>query len=162
MLINALVNFGRLETAREWAKRLKTEYGKENPVWIPGGPVVTTGKISGGLTINSAEPKNVKIALIRNLTEPDRMNVYNLRYLLTDVRLLNGESRFEFDNIGEGDFFLSVMTDAKAIPFDTSPEKLKIENPPGILRITPDMPELNLGKINIVTALQVDAITAEP
>lgn len=162
MLINVLVHFNRLDKAREWENRLTTKYGKENPVWIPDRPAVTTGRISGSLTINSAEPKNVKIALIRNITERDNMNVYSLRYLLTDVRLLNGESRFEFNNIGEGDFFLSVMTDAKTIAFNKSPEKLKIENPPGILRISPNRTELNLGGINVVTTLQVDAITAEP
>jgi len=152
MLINVLVNFGRLEEAREWEKTLKTKYGMENPVTIPDRPVLTTGRIAGSLTINSAAPKNAKVALLRNMTELDKMNVYSLRYLLTDVSLLNGESRFEFNNIGEGDYFLSVMTDAKTIDFNAPPESLKIENPPGIIRIGPNRPELHLSEINIVTA----------
>lgn len=151
MIINVLVNFGRLEEARKWEKTLKTKYGLENPVRIPGREVVTTGRIVGHLTINSAAPKNAKIALLRNMTELNRMSVYSLRFLLTDVSPLNGESRFEFNNIGEGDFFLALMTDAKTIDFNAQPGSVTIENPPGILRIVPDRKEMNLGEINIVT-----------
>ena len=151
MLINTLVNFGRLEEARKWKKTLKTKYGMESPVRIPDREVVTKGRIVGSLTINSATPKNTKIALLRSITALDSMSVYSLRFLLTDVRLLDGESRFEFNNIGEGDFFLAMMTDAATINFNAPPKSLTIENLPGILRVGPNRPELNLGEINIVT-----------
>ena len=154
MLINVLVHFGKLEEAREWEKTLKIKYGRKNPILIPDRELMTTGKITGSLTINSAAPKNAKLALIWNAAKRDSMNVYDLRYLLTDVRLLKGESRFEFNNIREGNYSLSLMTDAKTIDFSAEPETIKIENLPGILRVEPNKPELNLPEINIVTTLQ--------
>ena len=151
MLINVLVNFGKLELAREWEKTLKTKYGLENPVLIPDKELMATGRITGSLTINSMAPQNAKVALILNATAKSNMNVYNLRYLLADVRLLDGKSSFEFNNIREGDYFLSLMTDAKTIDFSGEREKLIIENLPGVLRVEPNRPVLNLPDINIVT-----------
>lgn len=47
------------------------------------------------------------------------------------------------------------MTDAKITDFSAPPETIKIEKLPGVFRVEPNRPELNLGEINIVTTLQV-------
>ncbi len=152
----AYVHFGQFAEAEKWLIRTKSgeiqHYLKEElqEYKIPE-KVLLDGKISGTISINQTPASNIKIALFKDRDEFLDFKGLMLPRNLLDSRIIKEDGKFEFTNLGSGDYMLAIMTDKNLINFNINPENLKFANLPGTINLTLENGTVDLGMIELET-----------
>ncbi|MBI4822683.1 MAG: hypothetical protein HY805_00405 [Nitrospirae bacterium] len=147
-IATAFIHFGMPEEADAWLKKAKEKGQDISEVKIE--TVQTKGKVSGRITLNKGNPLSIaKVAILKYQGTLDKIEDWTLISKLLDVRQLDSQGRFVFDNLGDGQYLLAIMTDKETIPYSIPSENLKVKNPPGVLKLERKTPVLNLSDIDI-------------
>ena len=64
-----------------------------------------------------------------------------------DAKTTDDAGRFEFKDVGKGEYVLAVMAEKEQVPLKAPPEIFSVENAPGVIRIAADSPKRSLGDI---------------
>ena len=159
-------HFGMPDEAQKWIVKAKQRGAKSEMVAavqkrLPTAPILTKGKIYGSITVNGEAPLNTKVAIL-NSRGTDGDNVFEssnhfaesiqsvLPTRLIGAKKLDHQGRFIFEHLGEGKYFLGLMTDKEVIPYNISSEKITVKNSPGVIELGGKVSEVDVGNIDIV------------
>ncbi|HBO84326.1 MAG: hypothetical protein A2073_05665 [Deltaproteobacteria bacterium GWC2_42_11] len=148
-MAEGFMHFNLIEEAKALVKESKEKGADVSKATFLDEPVFTDGKISGTLKINGKEAPNIKIALLAYTDSVHKFENVSLTGLLLDVRESDPAGKFSFEYLGKGDFMIAVMTDKETIPYNILPEKFRVENSPGKIKLDTATKNLDLGNINI-------------
>ena len=156
LISKAHVHFGQFAEAEKWLIKTKSgelqDYLKEEleEYKIPE-KVLMDGKISGTISINKTPASNIKIALFKDMRKFKDLKGFMLTRNILDSRIVKEVGKFEFTNLGSGDYILAIMTDKGLISFNLKPENLKFTNLPGTINLTLENGTADLGTIELET-----------
>jgi len=149
-LARAFMHFGYADEAKAWAEKAKTKGADLSKETFLYGPVFTKGTLSAAIRINGQAPAKTKVALFAD-SKLEKMDATTLLVRLVDVSSTDDSGKITFANLGRGEYVLAAMFDRETLAYDLPPERLKIENAPGAIKIDTDSPSMDLGVISITT-----------
>lgn len=148
-IAKAFIHFGMPNEADAWLKKAKERGADVSEVKMIE-KALTGGRIKGRITLNGGKPLlNTKVAILKYQDTIEKIEEWTLPSKLIDVRQLDSKGVFAFDNLGDGQYLLTIMTDKETIPYSIPSENLKVKNPPGVLNLGGKISSLNLGDIDI-------------
>lgn len=146
----AFMRFGMEKEAVLWAQKAKEKGADISKITFLKQTPLMDGVIKGRIWINGKTPANTKVALFAYGGYLKKITEFTLTNRLIDAVSLDKFGRFNFKNLGSGDYALAVLTDSKLIPYNITPEQLRAENLPGMIKLGFDEPIRNLKDINII------------
>ncbi len=149
-IAKGFMHFGMIEEANIWLKKAQERRASVSGIIFEKKPL-TDGKVYGSIKVNGNPPTNTKVAILRYRDSiDDEIGTVTLAYGLVDAEEVGQDGGFVFNNLGEGEYLIAMMTDKESIPYSVSPSKITVENIPGIIKLTTEVPALNLGDIYLV------------
>lgn len=148
-MAEAFMHFNITEEANALVKEAKEKGADVSKAAFLNEPVFTDGRIRGALKINGKPAPNIKIALLEYTDSVKKFEDAALTKRLLDVRESDPSGKFSFEYLGKGDFMVAVMTDKETIPYNILPDKFKVENSPGKIKLGSASKNRDLGNINI-------------
>lgn len=152
-LARGFAHFGMPDEARRWLARAGEGRGPVTDEEAAEA-ALTGGSIRGRITINGRAPAGAKLALFREHDMVRELDDFSLARWLIDARAPGESGFFEFGNLGEGRYFLALLAPEDTLPTDMHSQALSIHNPPGIIELSRDAPEADLGEIAVGFASQ--------
>ncbi len=149
-IAEAFMHFGLVDEAKIWLNKAKERGEDISKVTFLDEKPLKNGKVAGTIKVNGKFPANTRAALLQFVESLKEISDLTLNLRLVDVKELDSKGRFTFGNLGKGEYLLAVMTDKETIPYNSPPEKMKVENPPAVLRLNAYSPAVNLRDTNIV------------
>ncbi len=147
------IHFNMFDEAGQWIKKAEQLKSDQSEIsdWIviPAAPMLTAGKITGGIKVNGYIPANTKVALFSADLTGDKISMWNQPISMVDARALDQEGRFLFKNLGQGKYTLALMTERETIPFGISADRIKVKNLPGPIELNIEKSVVDLGDIEI-------------
>lgn len=147
------IHFNMFDEAGQWIKKaeeLKPDQSESSDrIVIPAVPMLTAGKVTGGIKVNGDIPANTKIALFSADLMGDKISIWNQPISMVDAHALDQEGRFLFNNLGQGKYVLALMTESEIVPFNISADRIKVKNLPGPIELDIENSVADLGDIEI-------------
>jgi hypothetical protein len=140
--------FGDWETATRMLRQAGVSSGEIEEA-LGDTPVLTTGVISGRITINGSPRSRLAVGLLpadrwRTLVGTPRP--FELRWVAASTST-DREGRFRLDHLGGGDYLLIVMGDPARLPLRDS--QAEVKPTPGVLRLDSERPSRDVGTVEI-------------
>lgn len=153
-LARGFAHFGMNPEARHWLERAGEGRGPDT-IGEAGQAALTTGRIRGRITMDGSPPSETIVTLFREHDIARELDDFSLARWLIDTRAPDENGFFQFENLGEGQYFLAIVAPEGALPNDTPPQDLGIENLPGVFELSKEAPGADLGGIAINIAHEV-------
>jgi len=150
-IAEGFIHFNLFDQAGQWlakARKMETESYETSKIELPAKSVLTTGKIFGHIRINGKAAQNTKAAIFTaDRLKPDEVKLWSLMLAMVDAQDLGSKGGFSFENLGEEQYALAVLTDTTILVSDTP--TIRITNPPGVIPIGNARTTADLGIIEI-------------
>lgn len=141
----AFMHFGKTDEAKAWANKAKLKGADLTRAAFLNEPVISGTSVAGVVKFNGAPLAGKKVALFSYRPKMTQIDPQYFGGFPVDAKTTDDAGRFEFTNLGKGEYVLAVMADKEQVP----PDRLGVENAPGVIKIAADSPKRNLGDIAI-------------
>ncbi len=123
-IAEGFIHFNLFDQAGKWlakARQMGADYNETSKIELPAKSVLTTGKIFGHIRINGKAAQNAKAAIFTaDRLKPDEIKLWSLRLAMVDAQDLGPKGGFSFENLGEEQYVLAILTDTTILASDTS------------------------------------------
>lgn len=146
----AFMHFGKTDEAKTWATKAKIRGADLTKAAFLNEPVVTGTSVTGILKLNGAPLTGTKVALFTYRPKMTQIDPQYYGGFPVDAKTTDEAGRFEFKDMGKGEYVLAVMTEKEQVPLKAPPGVVfSVENAPGIIKIAADSPTRSLGDVAI-------------
>lgn len=149
-IAEAFMHFGSIDDAKTWADKAKAKGEDPGKSRTLSEPVLTNASVTGTIKLNGAPLAGKKVALFPYRQKMSRIDPRYFYGFPLDAKTTDPSGRFEFSNLGKGEYVLAVMTEKEEVPFKVPAENFSVENSPGVIALDSAAPVKNLYGINIV------------
>ncbi len=147
----AFMHFGRMDEAKTWATKAKVRGADLTKAAFLNEPVVAGTSVTGVLKLNGAPLAGTKVALFTYRPKMTQIDPQYYGGFPVDGKTTDEAGRFEFKDMGKGEYVLAVMTEKEQVPLKAPPGvTFSVENAPGVIKIAADSPTRSLGDIAIM------------
>lgn len=149
-IAEAFMHFGRVDDAKAWADRARAKGEDPGKSKALGEPVLTNASITGTIKLGGAPLAGKKVALFPYRQKMTRIEPRYFYGFPLDAKTTDTSGRFEFANLGKGEYVLAVMTEKEEVPFKAPGGSFSVENAPAVITLDEAAPVKELGDINII------------
>ncbi len=143
----AFMHFGKPDEAKAWAMKAKAKGADLTKAAFLNEPAVTGASVTGVVKLNGAPLAGTKVALFTYRPKMTQIDQQYFSSFPVDAKTTDDAGRFEFKDVGKGEYVLAVMAEKEQVPLKAPPEIFSVENAPGVIRIAADSPKRSLGDI---------------
>jgi hypothetical protein len=145
----AFMHFGKTDEAKVWADKAKKKGADLTKAAFLSEPVVTGASVTGVVKLNGAPLAGTKVALFSYRPKMTQVDPQYFGGFPVDAKTTDEAGRFEFKDMGKGEYVLAVMAEKEQVPLKAPPDVFSVENAPGVIKIAADSPTRSLGDITI-------------
>ncbi len=149
-IAEAFMHFGRADESRAWSDKAKAKGADPAKSKSLSEPALTNASVTGTLKMNGAPLAGKKVALFLYRPKMTQLDPQYFSGFPIDAKTTDAAGKFEFANLGKGEYVLAVMVEKEEVPFKAPAGGLSVENAPVVIAVDAAAPSKNLGDINLV------------